>query len=167
MSRERAVVAARVRRGTRSLAVLALTLACSSPEERAGDGGACFPDADGVTGGSYTIDLTVDDDGFSKRVLDTQNDSTVTLTLTNAGSLPHGFELECVDVTPEYPKLPAGCPPVTCFPDASTIGPLMPGESHAVTFVTPATDNLIYPFKSSAPDDATVPSLNEGQWSLM
>ena len=145
MSHKAAPFGAHARRAATALVLGALTLACSSSNESDG-GDACFPDADGVTGRSYTIDLTVDDDGFSKSVLSTQNDSTVTLTLTNAGTLPHGFELQCVDVTTEYPHLPAGCPAVTCFPDAATIAPIMPGESQTVSFITPPTDNLIYPF---------------------
>jgi hypothetical protein len=150
-----------------ALGVLALTFACASSKDGGAAGDACFPDADGFTGYAYTLDLTVDDAAFSKRVLSTQNNSTVTLTLKNVGTLPHGFELACVDVTTEYPSLPAGCPRVTCFPDASTIAPLMPGDSQTVTFVTPTTDNLIYPFESSAADDANVPGLVAGQWSLM
>lgn len=158
--------AARVRGAASCLVLLALTPACSSSQDpTAGD--ACFPDADGVTGRSYTISLTVDDEGFSKTVISTQNDSTVSFTLTNTGSSPHGFELDCVDVTSEYPHLPAGCPSVACFPDAATIPPLEPGESRTVTFVTPPTDNLIYPFASNAPGDASVPGLDDGQWSLM
>jgi hypothetical protein len=127
----------------------------------------CFPDADGATGGAYTLSLTVDDDGFSKTVLNTQNNATITLTLKNAGTLPHGFELDCVDVTSEFPHQPPGCPATSCFPAESTIAPLAPGESRTVTFVTPTTDNLIYPFKSSAPGDVDIPGLNGGQWSLM
>src|SRR5690242_10492901 len=109
----------------------ALLVSCGSPKPA---DTACFPDADGTTGGADTIDLTVDDDGFSKSVLNTQNNATVTFTLTNGGTVPHGFELECVSVTGEYPNLPAGCPSTTCFPPESTIFPLMPGESTTVTF---------------------------------
>ena len=149
------------------VAVLALSLvACGSGSDPAADG-QCFPDADGVTGGTYTIALTVDDDGFSKNVLSTQDNSTVTLTLTNQGSAPHGFELGCVSVSSEFPHLPAGCPSMSCFPPEATLGPLEPGESKTVTFFTPTPDNLIYPFQSNAPDDAAVPGLNRGQWTIM
>jgi hypothetical protein len=144
----------------------ATELGCSSSTDTTKDG-TCFPDADGVTGGAYTINLTVDDDGFSKNVLSTQDNSTVTLTLTNAGSVPHGFAIGCVSVTSEFPHLPAGCPSTSCFPDESSIGPLDPGESATATFFTPTPDNLIYPFQSNAPDDATVPELNGGQWTIM
>ena len=150
----------------RLLILFAATLVqCSSGS--AADDGECFPDADGKTGGAFTINLTVDDDGFSKTVLSTQDNSSVTLTLTNQGTLPHGFELGCVSVTSEFPHLPAGCPSMSCFAPESTIGPLEPGESKTVTFFTPTPDNLIYPFQSNAPDDATVPGLNAGQWSIM
>jgi hypothetical protein len=131
------------------------------------EGGACFPDNDGINGGSYTIDLTVDDTGFSAAILATQNDARVTLTLTNMGTTPHGFEVECTSVTPAYPTVPPGCPTTVCFPANSTIAPLAPGASMTTTFDTPTPDGLIYPFKSSEPSDSTVPGLNNGQWSLM
>jgi len=152
---------------------------CSTSAHAGGDGGACFADSDGITGGSYTIDLVVDDTGFHpsggadagmKNVLTTQNDSTVTLTLTNTGTKPHGFEVECTRVTPAYPDLPAGCADMSCFPSSSTIAPIASGESKTVTFFTPTADGLLYPFKSSAPDDSTVPGLNDSQgsaWNLM
>src|SRR5580658_5015930 len=55
----------------------------------------CYPDNDGINGGAYTIDLAVDDTGFTstgsddndggttKNIIGTQNDAMVTLTLTN------------------------------------------------------------------------------------
>lgn len=151
----------------RLLVFLGATLAGCGSDADAAAGGGCFPDADGVTGGTYTVNLTVADDGFSKTVLSSQDNSTVTLTLSNVGSVPHGFDLDCVSVTTEFPHLPAGCPSVSCFPSESTVGPLAPGESKTVTFFTPTPDNLIYPFHSNAPDDASVPSLNRGQWSIL
>ena len=137
----------------------------ASPD--AADSGGCFPDSDGLTGGSYTIDLTVDDNAFSKNVLNTQNDATVTLTLTNNGTMPHGFEVDCTSVAPAYPNLSPMCPSMSCFPSDSTIAPLAPGQSKTLLFFTPTADNLIYTFKSSAPSDISVPGLNMGQWSLM
>lgn len=139
------------------------------------DAGACYPDTDGINGGSYTIDLAVDDSGFlataadagTKEVIATQNDAQVTLTLTNTGSKPHGFEVGCANVCSVYPTLPAGCSPLACFPPGATIAPIAPGASATVTFVTPTPDGLIYPFKSTAPGDSAVPGLNDGQWSLM
>ncbi len=147
------------------LLLLAATLVhCGSSSS---EDGACYPDADGVTSQPSTINLTVTDDAFSRVLINTQNNSSVTLTLTNAGTAPHGFAVSCMDVTSEYPHLPAGCSSETCFPADSVIDPLMPGESKTVTFVTPVPDNIIYPFQSSAPADAMVPGLNGGQWSIM
>jgi hypothetical protein len=118
---------------------------------------ACFPDHDGINGGDYTFDLTVDDTGFSKTILATQK--------------PHGFVVECTSVTPAYPTVPAGCPSLACFPSNSTIAPLAPGESTTITFDTPTPDGLLYPFRSSEPSDCAVPGLNGEnnslQWSLM
>jgi hypothetical protein len=134
------------------------------------DGGVdCFPDNDGVTGVNTpdTFVLTVDDTGFSKMLLTTQNENMVTLTLTNNGTKPHGFAVECTSVTPAYPNVPAGCPTQACFPSNSTIAPLAPGKSATVVFETPVPDSLIYPFNSNEPADKDVPRLNNGQWSLM
>jgi hypothetical protein len=129
----------------------------------------CFPDHDGINGGHFVFDLTVDDTGFSKTILATQNDATVTLTLENTGKKPHGIEVECTSVKPAYPTVPAGCPDLACFPSNATIAPLMPGETRTVTFVTPTPDGLLYPVKSSNPEDCSVPGLNGSmtQWSLM
>jgi len=129
----------------------------------------CFPDQDGINGGTYPIDLTVDDTGFSKTVIGTQNDATAILTLKNTGTRPHGFEVECTSVVPAYPTVPAGCPSLACFPSNSTIAPLAPGQSRTITFFTPTPDMLNYPVKSSEPSDCTVPGLNGGvtQWALM
>jgi hypothetical protein len=156
-------------------------LHCSSssgPSSAGGDGGSCFPDSDGVSGGSYTIDLVVDDTGFhpgggddagAQNVIQTQNDATVTLTLTNNGTKPHGFQVGCTDVTTAYPNLAAGCSTTTCFPSSSTIAPIAPGASATITFFTPTPDGLLYPFQSSAPGDSSVPGLNGSlgsAWSL-
>lgn len=161
--------AARGRVALLALASLAL-VGCGGSDDDATDptnGGMCFADADGLTGGSYTLALTVTDTGFSKTVFNTQDNSMVTFTLTNSGTKPHGFELECADVTAVYTKLPATCPTTLCFPDSSKIDPIGPGESKTVTFSTPTADNLIYTFKSSEPSDSDVPALNNGQWSIM
>jgi hypothetical protein len=139
------------------------------------DAGVCYPDNDGINGGSYLIALDVNDTGFfataddagTKNIIATQNDAQVTLTLTNTGTKPHGFELSCTSVCPAYSSLPAGCSPSACFPSNSTIAPIAPGASVTITFDTPTPDGLIYPFKSSDPDDSSVPGLNDGQWSLM
>lgn len=167
MRHEHRCFAARTRvRASSVVACLGVLAGCGSGPDTAA-GGECFPDADGLTGGSYTIKLTVADDGFSKTVLSTQDNSTVTLTLTNQGSVPHGFEVGCVSVASEFPHLPPGCPSMSCFPPESAIGPLEPGESKTVTFATPTPDNVIYPFQSNAPDDLAVPELQRGQWTIM
>ena len=152
---------------------------CSSvsPDAAATTGDdTCYPDNDGSNNETYTIDIAVDDTGFTssddddagaKNIIATQNGSLVTLTLTNRGTKPHGFQVGCVSVCSSYPRLPAGCSPWACFPANSTIPPIAPGTSAIITFDTPTPDGLIYPFSSSAPDDSTVPGLNGGQWSLM
>ncbi len=121
----------------------------SSPSAASGDDGGldCFPDNDGVTGANtpYTFDLTVNDTGFSKMLLSTQNEAEVTLTLMNTGTKPHGFKVGCTSVTPAYPNAPAGCPTTACF-EGATIAPLAPGASATITLETPVPDNLIYPF---------------------
>jgi hypothetical protein len=140
------------------------------------DEDTCYPDNDGVNDFTYTIEIAVNDTGFTstdgndagaKNIIATQNESQVTLTLTNNGTVPHGFQVGCVSVCSSYPTLPAGCSPLACFPANSTIAPIAPGTSATVTFLTPTPDGLIYPFSSSAPGDSSVPGLNSGQWSLM
>jgi hypothetical protein len=154
------------------------TVNCSSVGPDAADytdAGVCYPDNDGINGGSYTIELAVDDTGFTaaevdagaKDIISTQNDAQVTFTLTNNGTKPHGFEVEPTSVCPAYPTLPAGCPSEAGFPANSTIPTLAPGASITITFDTPTPDGLIYPFRSPVPADASVPGLNAGQWSLM
>jgi hypothetical protein len=158
----------------------AALLGCSSSSASAsgGDGGACFPDSDGINGGQYTIELVVDDTGFygdqtdagMKNVIATQNDAQVTLTLKNTGTKPHGFEVGCTSATPAYPDLPPGCSSNVCFPKSSTIPPIDPGTSVTILFDTPTADGLLYPFKSSEPSDSTVPGLNGSDgsaWSVM
>jgi hypothetical protein len=168
-----------------SLLPLLANCSSSSPGSSAsGDGGSCYPDSDGVNNVPTPIDLVVDDTGFyagspdsgadtdagMKTVITTQNSSTITFTLTNRGTRNHGFEVGCTSVLPAYPDLPAGCSSMACFPGDSTVAPIAPGASKTVTFVTPAPDNLNYPFKSSAPGDANNPALNGSDgaaWSLM
>jgi hypothetical protein len=127
----------------------------------------CYPDSDGINGGDYTFVLTVDDTGFSKNILATQNDAQATITLTNKGTRPHGFQVGCTNVLPAYPVLPNGCPASACFPSNATMPPLAPGATMTVTFDTPTPDGLIYPFRSDVPGDEDVPGLNNGQWTLM
>jgi hypothetical protein len=171
-----------------SLAVAVASVAlshCSSSSSAAASGGTCYPDSDGVNDQPATVDVVVDDTGFysgsadsgpvaadagMKKVITTQNASTITLTLSNKGTTEHGFEVECASVTSAYPDLPAGCSSMACFPSGSTIAPIAPGTSKTVTFVTPVPDNILFPFKSSAPGDGSVPGLNGSggsAWSLM
>ena len=185
----------RVKRALIALVSLAL-LSCGSSDGDSDDdddddddptkSGMCFPDADGLTGGNYTIALTVTDTGFSKTVINTQNDSMVTLTLKNNGTKPHGFEVGCASVLKAFPNLPAMCPKESCFPGATPaaedsdggtsdgadtqvarIDPIEPGESKTIMFLTPTPDDVIYPFSSNNPDDKSVKGLNEGQWTIM
>jgi hypothetical protein len=126
----------------------------------------CFPDGDGINGGEKTFVLTVDDTGFSKMILATQNDAVVTLTLTNNGTSPHGFKVGCANVSSAYPNAPANCPTTACFIGA-VIAPLAPGASATIVFDTPTPDGIIYPFTSNEPADSKVAGLNDGQWTLM
>jgi hypothetical protein len=143
------------------VAFIALVHCSDASAPAGGDGGACFPDSDGLIGGDYVFDLTVDDTGFSKNILTTQNLAHVTLTLKNAGTRAHGFEVECKPVT-----APPGCAKTSCFPAASTVPPLAPGKSVTVRFGTPYPEG-IYTFKSSAPADSEVHALNDGQFIVM
>jgi hypothetical protein len=111
--------------------------------------GVCGPaDQDGVNGGAVALDLTVDDTAFTPIVLEAQNLATVTLTLKNAGTKPHGFAVSCL-ATPNG----RGCPTESCFPDAGAIAPIAPDASATATFVTPNPEG-IYVFRSSAPGDS-------------
>ncbi len=141
--------APRVRHGR--LAVIALALGsvlgavrCSST----GGAAPCSPgDADGIVGVSATFDLTVNDTTFAPTILKAQNRSGVTLTLTNAGTRPHGFAIDCLP-TPNG----NGCPATSCFGDAATIGPVAPDASATATFTTPNPEG-IYTFRSDVPGD--------------
>jgi hypothetical protein len=156
------------RRTTLALFGAALFGCASSTTNGGGTGGnACFPDGDGINGGEYTFDLAVDDTGFSKMILSTQNDAQATVTLKNTGTKPHGFKVGCTSTAPAYPDAPAGCPTTACFPTNAVIAPLAPGASQTITFDTPTPDSLIYPFTSNEPDDSSVTALNDGQWTLM
>src|SRR5262249_36096845 len=84
---------------------------CNGSSSGGSGGSSCFGDSNGLGGGDYTFVLTVDDTGFSKQILQTENLAQVTLTLTNMGTKPHGFEVECIPAS-----APAGCPQTSCFP---------------------------------------------------
>ncbi len=162
----RLVTGPRASRATLVLACAGL-FGCTSTSGGGGADGGCFPDEDGINGGDFTFDLTVDDTGFSKTILASQNDAQATLTLTNTGKKPHGFVVGCTSTAAIYPDAPPGCPTLACFPANASIAPLAPGASRTITFDTPTPDGLIYPFRSSEPDDGAVPGLNDGQWTLM
>src|SRR5688500_3203640 len=98
--------------------------------------GACQPDdLDGVIGGEVEFDVTVDEKAFSPRILTAQNRATVTLTLTNAGSEPQGFFIECLP-TPNDD----GCPTESCFADDARIAPIAPGKSSKAAFEVPIVE---------------------------
>jgi hypothetical protein len=188
--------ASRIKRALVTLASLALLACGSSDSDSDADidddddedpfaSGMCFPDADGLTDDPIQIELTVTDTGFSKKVLTSQDNSRITLTLKNDGSKPHGFRVGCASVLEAYPNVPDRCPKVTCFPGSiaegddgdsvadddaempASIEPIEPGDSKTIMFITPTTDNVIYPFTSNSPDDESVEDLNNGQWTIM
>jgi hypothetical protein len=132
---------------------------CSAAAQ--GDGGAnddkgdgatsCKPDdSDGLVGGCYVFELTVDDTGFSPIILKAQNRAEVTLTVTNAGSKAHGFAVDCLP-TPNG----VGCPPQSCFSPAASVDSIAPGDHATMTFATPSPEG-IYNFRSGVADDARV-----------
>jgi hypothetical protein len=124
----------------RALILIAFLAACSDDE--ASEGGACTgPDEDGVVGGTYTFEVEVSDTGFRPAVIKAQNSGTITLTLKNAGTAPHGLDIACLVVQ--------GC--TSCFPDASKIAPIAPGAQATATFTAPAEEG-IFPVRS--PGDA-------------
>jgi len=110
-------------------------------------GSPCEADSDGIVGGSYTFDLQVDDDAFAPIILKAENLASVTLTVTNTGTKPHGFAVDCMPTPNDN-----GCPESSCFPDASTIGALLPDASTTTTFVTPNPEG-IYTFRSPVAGD--------------
>jgi hypothetical protein len=114
-------------------------------------GRACAPgDADGVQGGDAVLQLRVDDQAFSPTILKAQNRASVTLRLTNIGTAPHDFAVDCLPTPNDQ-----GCPSTSCFPDASAVGSLGPDATATVTFVTPNPEG-IYTFRSNLPGDTQV-----------
>jgi hypothetical protein len=113
--------------------LLLLVSACGAD---AAPEGACQPDdLDGVIGGEAEFEVSVDETAFRPRILTAQNRATVTLTLTNAGSEPQGFFIECLP-TPNDD----GCPAESCFSDEARIEPIAPGESAKVMFEVPIVE---------------------------
>jgi hypothetical protein len=114
-----------------------LSAACGADgEER----DRCEPDDfDGIQGGDVAFDVVVNDDEFSPRILTAQNRGRILLTLTNEGTRPLGFLIECLP-TPNDD----GCPKESCFPDAAQIAPIEPGETETREFEVPIPEG-IYP----------------------
>jgi hypothetical protein len=118
--------------------------ACSGDD--AGD--KCeLEDADGIIGGAYTFALRVDDQRFDPIILAGQNRAVVTLTLTNAGTMPNGFRIDCLP-TPNDD----GCATQSCFPEAHAIAPIAPGMSATVEFKIPEVEG-IYTYRTLPGDD--------------
>jgi hypothetical protein len=120
-------------------------------------GGGCpTNDENGVSGGAEVVVLTVSDTAFAVGGVDSgstesnitiENASTVKLTLTNLGTKPHDFMVQCMP-TPNA----SGCPMQSCFPAEAGIPSLAPGESASTTFVAPFAEGP-YPFVSDLPGD--------------
>jgi hypothetical protein len=124
----------------RSALVVAVAIsagtACSGSDARAAD--PCKPDdADGIIGGQASFVVSVTDDAFGPRILTAQNQTDVTLKLTNDGTTPHGLAVACLP-TPNDD----GCPSTSCFPDAATVAPLDPGADATVTFRVPLVEGI-------------------------
>jgi hypothetical protein len=108
----------------------------------------CKPgDSDGIIGGNFTFDVGVTDTSFSPTILKAQNLANVTLSLTNTGTKPHDFAMDCLP-TPNA----NGCPSRSCFADTARIGPVAPHASAKATFTTPNPQG-IYIFRSDLPGD--------------
>jgi hypothetical protein len=117
-----------------------------------GGGSPCAPpDSDGVVGGCYAFDVTVDEAGFSPRILKAQNSATIILRVTNAGTRSHDFVMGCLPI--DFP----GCPAQSCFPSKASLTALAPGASATATFVTPYVEG-IYDFRSDVPGDSQTAS---------
>ncbi|HET9957479.1 MAG TPA: hypothetical protein VFQ61_23430 [Polyangiaceae bacterium] len=116
--------------------------ACSSGETK----GACeLGDLDGIIGGDYQFEVTVNDVEFSPKILKAQNSANVRLKLTNSGTVAHNFLLAC-QPTPNDD----GCPQQACFEDEAQVMHLEPGESVTIEFAVPRAEGL-YEFKSTLP----------------
>lgn len=108
----------------------------------------CGPDDfDGVNGGKYTFQVTVTDSEFSPNIVKTQNVSHVTLILTNAGTRPHGFSIDCLPTPNDR-----GCPAESCFPPASMVASVDPGSNQTVEFDVPNPEG-IHTFRSPVAGD--------------
>lgn len=124
---------------------LCIVPACSSDDS---DDDACMPDdADGIASVDITVALAIDDTTFAPAIVKTQNTSVVTLTVTNTGTKPHGFAVDCLP-TPNA----KGCPTTSCFSAAATVPAIAPGSNATVKFTTPAVEG-IYTYRSTGEGD--------------
>jgi FtsP/CotA-like multicopper oxidase with cupredoxin domain len=156
-----------MRRHSLSLGLLLAVLGSACSSDAGDDDNGCAPDdQDGVVGGTTKVLLNVSDTGYAvggvksgstQPNIAVQNSSSVTLTITNVGSTPHGFQIACIPT-----ELPAGCPQESCFPDNTSIDAIEPGDSVTVTFDTPAVEGA-YAFTSDQPGDEAL----LGQFVLM
>jgi hypothetical protein len=142
----------RVSAGCRSLSIALVAVLLSACADPIDAGEPCAPDdADGVIGGTMTLDLRVDETGFSPAILAAQNTAKVTLTLHNEGTLPHSFVIDCMP-TPNM----NGCPPTSCFGEGALMAPIAPGQSATTTFDVPRPEGIHY-FHSDVAGDAPEP----------
>ncbi len=123
-------------------------------------GNSCSPgDEDGVIGGNNIVLVNVSDAAFAvggvdsgsdERNISVQNSSNLTLTLTNVGTRPHDFVVQCIPS-----GLPEGCPAQSCFPPEANITTVSAGQSATTTFTTPRVEGA-YQFISDVPGDTQV-----------
>ncbi|HEY0468119.1 MAG TPA: hypothetical protein VGC79_28165 [Polyangiaceae bacterium] len=133
-------------RGVLLFSTAAFTFACSSDPDK--NDAACTPDdADGIISEPANPELIVTDSEFMPKIVTTQNSSAIKLTLTNEGSTPHSFVVDCL-ATPNTD----GCPTKSCFPSEAKIDPLEPGAEATIMFETPLVEG-IYTFRSDVAGD--------------
>jgi hypothetical protein len=132
----------------------------------AGDSGACSANPagddggdDGINGGCFVFDVSVDDTGFSPLILKAQNLGVVTINLHNTGTKPHDFVIGCIPIS--FP----GCSSQQCFPAAADIPAVAPGQSATATFTTPNPEG-IYNFRSDVAGDSQLDSDDGGVTGL-
>lgn len=133
--------------------LLPAVVSCGSTAGNGGD--KCQPDdadgVNGVNGSNVTFQLSVDESGFSPAILPAQNLTNVTLTLSNKGTKPHDFVIDCLPSPNDD-----GCPTTSCFPPSTSIPTIAPGASATAMFLVPNTEGLYY-YHSDLPDDAATP----------
>lgn len=116
-----------------------------------GTGDPCTPpDSDGVLGNVATFVRSVDDTQFlpaGSALIKVQNLTTVTLTVKNVGTAPHGFVVDCLPTPNDH-----GCATKSCFPADARIPSIEPGASATITFTVPRVEGL-YTYRSPVPGD--------------